>query len=194
MLKTFSRIKEKQQATLFDPLVRPHIEHLYRLAYHFTGSQHTAEDLVQELLTKLFIKTSELMEIEKLRPWLTAALTNLFIDSRRQLLRSAISYTDDIQTLEETTFDHRHCPDHILEKEQEINQLQEIFNQLNEEHRLILTLHDIEGYSLPELENMLDIPLGTLKSRLFRARNRLQIILENPENEEPFSVANRVNQ
>lgn len=194
MFSTFSKLKQDQKARAFDSLVRPHIEHLYRMAYYLTGTQHAAEDLVQELLTKLFSKTNKLEQIEKLRPWLSTALTNLFIDSKRRVNRSPVSYTDSTEAIEEENFDPHDCPELILQQEQEIDLLQNAFNQLIDEHRALLVLHDIEGYSLPELAESLSTPLGTLKSRLFRARNRLQLILENMKNEEPFDIANRVNE
>ena len=194
MFRPLTKLKQNHQAKCFDKMVRPHIEHLYRVAFYLCGSQHAAEDLVQELLTKLFSKTKELENIEKLRPWLTTALTNLFIDTQRRSTRSPVSYTDNSETLEEIDYDSRDCPELILQQQQQINQLQDAFDQLIDEHRIVLVLHDVEGYSLPELAESLSLPVGTLKSRLFRARNRLQLILENINNEEPFDIANRVNE
>jgi RNA polymerase sigma-70 factor (ECF subfamily) len=69
--------------------------------------------------------------------------------------------------------------------------LQQELDTLSAEHRLVLMLHDVEGYTLNELGAMLDIPLGTLKSRLHRARRHLRAGLEAKR--EPFGAARRVN-
>src|SRR5882762_11464065 len=74
----------------FDDLLRPQVEYLYRLAWRFTGSVADAEDLVQDVLLKLFPKTEELLEIERLRPWLARVLYNQYVDSVRQRARSPI--------------------------------------------------------------------------------------------------------
>jgi RNA polymerase sigma-70 factor (ECF subfamily) len=60
---------------------------------------------------------------------------------------------------------------------------------MSDEHRNLLIFHDIEGYTLPELAQILDLPLGTLKSRLHRARGKLRGMLRK----EPFSALKRVN-
>jgi RNA polymerase sigma-70 factor (ECF subfamily) len=58
-----------------------------------------------------------------------------------------------------------------------IDQVQRALLQLNEDHRVLVVLHDVEGFKLTELQEMLDIPIGTLKSRLHRAREQLKKIL-----------------
>src|SRR5947207_13761729 len=74
----------------FEGLLRPQVEYLYRLAWRFTGSVADAEDLVQDVLIKLFPRTRELLEIEKLRPWLARVLYNQYVDSVRKRARSPI--------------------------------------------------------------------------------------------------------
>ena len=67
----------------FEDLLRPQVEYLYRLAWRFTGSVADAEDLIQDVLIKLFPRTQELLEIERLRPWLARVLYNQYVDSVR---------------------------------------------------------------------------------------------------------------
>src|SRR3989442_7239962 len=74
----------------FEDLLRPQVEYLYRLAWRFTGSVADAEDLVQDVLVKLFPRTQELLGIERLRPWLARVLYNQYVDSVRQRSRSPI--------------------------------------------------------------------------------------------------------
>jgi len=161
----------------FDGLVRPHINYLYRLAYRFCGNQEDAEDLVQDLLIKLYPRREELETIEKLRPWLTTSLYRMFVDGIRKKARSPLELIDDETVFYDTRVNEDTQPDEELDEDQRIDQIQSAFNRLSEEHRVLLTLHDIEGYRLVELESMLGIPVGTLKSRIHRARARMRDIL-----------------
>jgi RNA polymerase sigma factor (sigma-70 family) len=161
----------------FEGLVRPHIQYLYRLAYRFCGNQEDAEDLVQDLLVKLYPRQSELEQVEKLRPWLVTTLYRMFVDGTRKKARSPLELIDDETAFYSSTDDEGHTPDELLAEDQRIDKIQEAFNRLSEEHRVILTLHDIEGYRLVELESMLGVPVGTLKSRIHRARSRMRDLL-----------------
>ena len=166
----------KQRETLpsFDSLVSPYLDHLYRLAYRFCGNQHDAEDLVQDLLVKLYPRHAEVAKVEKLRPWLATTLYRMFIDGTRRKARSRLELIDDETSFYDSVATADERPDQSLAREQLGTQMQAAFEQLSDEHRVLITLHDIEGYRLVELEEMLDVPLGTLKSRMHRARARMR--------------------
>lgn len=173
--------KQADPLPSFDSLLRPYLDHLYRLAYRFCGNRSDAEDLVQDLLVKLYPRHAEVAQVEKLRPWLVTTLYRMFIDGTRRKARSRLELIDD----ETSFYDSVACggdrPDQSLAREQRIDQMHAAFERLSDDHRTLLTLHDIEGYSLIELEGMLDVPLGTLKSRIHRARARMRDWLENAE-------------
>jgi len=173
----------------FEDLVGPHIDHLYRLAYRFTGNREDAEDLVQDLLVKLYGRNKELHDIEKLSPWLARVLYRLFIDKTRQAGRSVLSAVDD-----DAALDDQRVADAATESAVEgvftREKIQQAISCLNEDQRALLALHDIEGYTLIELVDVLDAPLGTLKSRLNRTRAKLRQELADME---PFESARRVN-
>jgi len=163
----------------FEELVHPHINYLYRLAFRFCGNQEDAEDLVQDLLIKLYSKRAELEKIEKLRPWMTTTLYRLFVDGFRTKTRSPLVLIDDEISFYETMATEEPSQDATMAEDQRIEQILAAFNRLSEDHRVLMTLHDIEGYQLVELEPMLGIPVGTLKSRIHRARARMRELLEN---------------
>src|ERR1700736_2298074 len=83
----------RQDPDLFMRLVTPHLQALHRLAFRFTTQTSSAEDLVQELLTRLYARAERLDKIENLRPWLARALYNLFIDERRRWVRDPLRNT-----------------------------------------------------------------------------------------------------
>lgn len=168
--------KAKKQA--FDTLLLSHMDQLYRLAYRFCGNRDDAEDLVQDVLIKLYPRGEELLKIEQLGPWLARTLYNHFVDNVRRYQRNPVQLVDsnDASSLDRGGLED--SPDHVFAREQQLERLQILVNQLNPEQRSLLALHDMEGYTLPELVKMLDTPLGTLKSRLFRARNRLKELVK----------------
>lgn len=164
----------------FDALVRPHINYLYRVAYRFCGNKDDAEDLVQDLMVKLYPRRAEMAGVEKLRPWLTTTLYRMFIDGTRRKARSPIELVEDEHSFYETMEgDGVERPDESLGREQQMERLQAAFERLNDDHRTLITLHDIEGYKLTELEAMLEVPVGTLKSRIHRARARMRELLSD---------------
>ena len=174
----------------FEILIKPHINRLYKLAYRLTEQYSDAEDLVQDVVLKLYPRLTELTSVEKLSPWLSRVLYRQFIDQQRALQRSPLDYTDDEQILYADTVTNTLGPLELLESELTQDKLQEALEQLNPQQRLVLLLHDLEGYTLEEIHYMQDTAVGTLKSRLHRSRNKLQEILSIME---PFTDAERVN-
>src|SRR2546427_11926419 len=83
--------RARPDALNFEDLLRPQVEYLYRLAWRFTGSVADAEDLVQDVLLKLYPRTRQLVDIERLRPWLARVLYREDVDLVRQRARSPIA-------------------------------------------------------------------------------------------------------
>jgi len=178
-----SRTKPKER---FEILVRPHIGGLYRLAFLLCQSQNDAEELVQQLLTKLFPKTASLENIESLKPWLSRALYNLYIDNYRSGKRHMDLFDDNADVDEELA--RSRSPAEYVENQIERTNIYDALDSLNNDQRMVVLLHDVEGYTLQEIECILQAPLGTLKSRLNRARNQLKNLLAM----EPYSDTERV--
>ncbi|HMH19774.1 MAG TPA: RNA polymerase sigma factor [Burkholderiales bacterium] len=176
----------------FEDLLRPQVEYLYRLAWRFTGSVADAEDLVQDVLIKLFPRTGELLEIEQLRPWLARVLYHQYVDSVRQRARSPVVELVTDAEGDDNPLDAlpsmKDGPEEHAERSGSRERILRALDRLNPEQRAVVTMHDVEGYSLEELEKLLETPLGTLKSRLHRARQRLRALLPM----EPFSGSERV--
>jgi RNA polymerase sigma-70 factor (ECF subfamily) len=170
----------------FEELMREHMEQLYRLAYRFCGNRNDAEDLVQELLVKLYPKTEQLLGIEQLRPWLARSLYNLYVDWVRRRVRSPIQGGEE-EMAAAMADGSQVSPgaDGHVEREQLNLRIQEAMTQLNPDQRTLVSFHDMEGYTLPELEVILETPIGTLKSRLHRARAKLRELLEMEPLDEP---------
>ena len=159
----------------FSELVRPHLAGLYRLACRFTGRPHEAEDLLQELLTRLYARAERLERIESLRPWLARALYNLYVDERRHRARSTHGHINPSNPGEAEPTDFA-APDLNFSTEMERlrQHLAELVEKLPQEQREVVILHDVEGYELHESAEILGVAVGTVKSRLHRGRERLR--------------------
>jgi RNA polymerase sigma-70 factor (ECF subfamily) len=180
-MSPFSK-RATRDAEAFEAVIRPHLGPLYRLAYRLSGRREDAEDLVQDLLTKLYARRDEFAKVEHPRSWLMRVLYRMFIDQRRQRMRSPLHLVPDTPSgdpeshLERLSTDDG--PAMATERDDRQRILLDAVARLSEDHRRVLALHDIEGYTLEEMQEIIDCPIGTLKSRLHRARARLRELLE----------------
>jgi RNA polymerase sigma-70 factor (ECF subfamily) len=182
-------------AAEFERLLRPHVAALYRSAYRWTGAVDRAEDLVQQLLVRLFPRLAELRALEQVRPWALRVMYRIFVDELRRTRSSPVQFGLETEadgdapgSEDEAWVDAGPGPAELVENQITQDRLLRAWEQLGEEHRAVLSMHDIEDYTLPELAQIMDIPLGTLKSRLHRARARLRQLLT----EERITAADRV--
>ncbi len=168
-----------EQSLAFERLVRPHFDRLYRLAWRLTGAKAEAEDLFQELLVKAYGKLDDLVDIEEPGSWLCRVMYNLFIDERRRFARQRLHTVDEGHLAGDGLEGLPSAESPVLDNErlERINELDKALARLSDEHRVVVLLHDTEGYKLSEIEELTGIPIGTVKSRLHRARARLREIL-----------------
>jgi RNA polymerase sigma-70 factor (ECF subfamily) len=160
----------------FAALVQPHYDVLYRVAYRFTRSVHDAEDLAQEVCVRAFPRLEELERLDQPRGWLLRVLYRLFVDSTRRYERKHVGPIDDVD--EDSLVCERPGPADEAERALEGRRLRRAWQHLDQEQQALLTLHDVEGYSLAELRELTGLKDGTLKSRLHRARVRLGKLLQ----------------
>ena len=169
-----SSIEHNQRAS-FDNLLRPHLERLYRLSFRLAGAKPEAEDLFQDVLLKAFTRLDDLLRVQEPGPWLCRVMYNHFIDNRRRFARARLVSVAGHQlpggSVESLPGDLDPVRD--AERRDNIMQLERALATLSDEHRLVVLLHDTEGYKLHEIHD----PLGTIKSRLHRARARLREFL-----------------
>lgn len=164
---------------LFERLLRPHMKRLYGIAWRLAGNKADAEDLFQDLLVKAYNKLDTLAGIEEPLPWLSRVMYNLFVDRHRSLTRQRLRVAtegelpgggiDQMPGIED--------PERDQQRFEQLRQLDAALARLSDEHRLVVLLHDTDGYKLSEIQELTGIPTGTIKSRLHRARARLREIL-----------------
>jgi RNA polymerase sigma-70 factor (ECF subfamily) len=161
----------------FERLVRPHYDMLYRVAYRFTGSQPDAEDLVQELCVRAYRNIESIADLDNPRTWLLCVLRRLFIDQTRRYDRTNVS---SLESAPDSSLEHdAPGPPELADSALTVRRLGELWNRLGKEQRSLLALHDIEGYSLTELSDITGLKIGTIKSRLHRARVKLGRLMQS---------------
>lgn len=178
--------REKQ----FEEAVQPHLTALYRFAYRLTGRREDAEDLVQEVLTRLYPKADEVLAVERRGPWLKQVLYRQFIDGTRRRAWHAERVASDVVSEEHAQdfFDSllrsHDDPESAMGGSRLKEAVATALNQLMPDERTLILLHDVDGWRQEDIAQVLDTAVGTIKSRLHRCRRKLRA--ELGEELEPF--------
>lgn len=147
----------------------PFKDRLYRLALGIVGDAYDAEDIIQELLIKIWNRIDQYHEIENKEAWCMTVTRNLAIDK----IRSRKTSVHDIADYSFLS-DSDATPDKKLEDDDRMNSILALVNDLPEKQRLIVYLRDVEGYSYKEIAEITDNTLDFIKVSLHRARKTLK--------------------
>ena len=138
---------------------------LYRLAFSWCHQASVSDDLVQEALTKALAKLHQLRDPEALNAWLCGILSNCWRDYLRK--------TRHIESIDDLVLVEHQTPEHLEEKRYLADKVRRAVAELPQGQRMVVTLVDLQGASYREVAEILSIPVGTVMSRLCRARNTL---------------------
>lgn len=145
-------------------------DRLYRLAWSWCHDQYLADDLVQETMARALDKLDNLREESRLGVWLTRIMANLYRDQFRK--------TREETGLEIEPVEEEETPERTTDRSQLIQRTRDAIGALNDDQRQIVTLVDLSGFSYADTAMILDVPVGTVMSRLSRARGKLREQLE----------------
>jgi RNA polymerase sigma-70 factor (ECF subfamily) len=169
----------------FTEQAMPLIDQLYAAALRMTRNPADAEDLVQETYLKAFAAFGSFTQGTNLRAWLYRILTNTFINSYRSKQRrpqeSDLGEVEDLYLYRrlgglEASQRGRSAEDELMDVVTDA-EVKAALDELPEQFRVAVLLADVEGFSYKEIAEMLDIPIGTVMSRLHRGRKGLQRLL-----------------
>ena len=153
----------------FKKIVMPTQNKLYRFALRLLGSTQEAEDVVQEVMLKVWDKRSELPSYQNVEAWCMKITKNLSLDKlkskHRKMQFTAVEV--DIPTGEGN-------PQKTAEINDTMQQLKKIMAQLPSQQQMVMQLRDVEGYSYKEISSMLDLSMDQVKVNLFRARDKVR--------------------
>ncbi|XKE44402.1 RNA polymerase sigma factor [Halomonas organivorans] len=160
-------------------LVQPHIPHLLSIATQRTGSVAIAEDLVQESCLLAWEKLGSLKTAEASRPWLVRILLRQIADQRRSWARrqELLPITDIEEGHWQAIASEGPGPFELVVEAQSDARVTSLLRRLPDEFAIVVELHDLMGYRYREIAETLDIPLGTVTSRLARGRRLLAGLL-----------------
>jgi RNA polymerase sigma factor RpoE len=172
----------KGDLAAYDDLVRRYQERIYATIYHMTSNHEDANDLAQEAFIKAFQALKSFKGGSSFYTWVYRIAVNKTINFLKQRKNKAHMSLDDLD------FNAEHDPDLVAlisektpRREVNLAELQEKLNgamqKLSEPHRLVVTLHDVQGLSHEEIAKIMDCNIGTVRSRLFYARQQLQAYL-----------------
>jgi len=179
-------VKQAQQGDLsaYDELVQRYQERIYATIYHMTANHEDASDLAQEAFIKAFRALKSFKGDSSFFTWVYRIAVNKTINFLKQRKKRAQMSLNDLD------FNAEHDPDLVAlisdktpRRELNLTELQarlnEALQKLSETHRLVVTLHDIQGLSHEEISKIMDCNTGTVRSRLFYARQQLQAYLSD---------------
>jgi len=142
---------------------------LYRVAYAWCHNAALADDLVQETLTKALRKSAQLRDPKARDAWLFTILANCYRDHFRK--------TREMDDIDEIEISHETTPESESSRAEIVSMVRAAIARLPQGQRQVVTLVDLEGFSYVEVAQILDVPIGTIMSRLCRARNAMKDIL-----------------
>lgn len=160
-------------AGAFDQLVRRHAPRLLRMTYALVGNREDAEDLMQEALARAYFKLDTFAGRSAFFTWLYRIVLNLSISRRR---RRRLESTHRVGRLEEapSPIDNSAAADDTVETQEQLQQMRNAIAKLDVQRRTVLVLRDVEGLDYAQIAELLNLPKGTVRSRLHRARADLR--------------------
>jgi len=171
--KTQIRLRAQFEATAFE-----HMEALYRTALRMTRDPKNAEDLVQEAYLRAFKNYHQFEQGSNFKAWIFTILTNIFINNYRKKARRPgevdFGAVEDVYAAGEKEPQHLRLQDLDRIQERLSDEVKSAVDRLPEEYRLVFLLAVLEELSYKEIAEIAGIPIGTVMSRLFRARQQLQ--------------------
>lgn len=157
-------------APTWSELVRDHSDRVYRLAYRLTGNRHDAEDLTQDVFIRVF-KSIHNYQPGTLEGWLHRITTNLFLDNARRKQRIRM---DALSAAPEHLWGASASPQQLHDDGELDADIVAALDALTPEQRVAVVLCDIEGLTYEEIAAVLDVKLGTVRSRIARGRAQLR--------------------
>jgi len=165
----------------FEALVRANQRRVYSLCLRMAGNAEDAEDLAQESFIRAYQNLESFKGESGFGPWLYRLASNICIDHLRREKRrdkSSLTYLDESGTAQEMELpDERFTPEVLFERRQAGEQVRRGLDTLTPEHRNILILRELNGLCYDEISSTLGLSVGTVKSRISRARLALSKIL-----------------
>ena len=171
--------RTQRQEAIFEQELLPHADALYNFAFHLTYNDADADDLVQETFMKAYRSIDSYHQGTNAKAWLFKILKNAFINEyrRKSRLPDTVNYEDYLRVEDS---DDDGISGALVDIREDVfagmmgDEVSGALNTLPPDFRTVILLCDLEGFSYEEIAKIVDIPIGTVRSRLHRARNMLK--------------------
>jgi RNA polymerase sigma-70 factor (ECF subfamily) len=167
----------KGRSAAFGQLVQKYQDRLYNTMVHVVNNAEDARDVVQDAFVQAFLKLETFQQNSAFYTWLYRIAFNIAA-SRGRRKRPVLSVDQTRESTGEEPADARGGPSQRMEQEERRQKVQQAIATLSEEHRAIVVLREIDGCCYETIAEMLDLPIGTVRSRLHRARLQLRDVLQ----------------
>jgi RNA polymerase sigma factor (sigma-70 family) len=183
LLKSMSEVQrrkysQEEKNTIFDGEFMPHIDSMYNFAFRLTFDEDDAKDLVQDTYLKAYRFINSFEQGTNAKAWLFRILKNSFINEYRKKSKqpTKVDYQEVETYYNSDDVDYQSTTDLRAESVKDMlgDEISNALNSLAVDFRTVIILSDLEGFTYEEMAKILDIPIGTVRSRLHRARNLLK--------------------
>lgn len=175
--KLLVKRSQKGDTRAFEQLVVMYRDRIYALSYQLTGNHTDAEDLAQNVFIKAYKALPKFRNEADFGTWLHRIAVNLSINERRKK-KPDVSLDSPVQTqdgeMPRIVASNTESPEEAYEHKEFREMVREALWELSSEHRTVLVLREMQGYAYDEIADMLECSLGTVKSRINRARRTLK--------------------
>jgi RNA polymerase sigma-70 factor (ECF subfamily) len=171
---------QRGELAAFEPLVEKYRERVWRLAYNYLRDREEAQDVAQEAFIRAWQALPSFRGQSAFYTWLFRIVVNVAADRARQRAARGRAFgTEPVpeEDWDRAMLDQGATPDDAAARAEERERLERALETLPERHRTIIMLSDLQGLSYREIAEVLDIPMGTVMSRLHNARKRLRDVL-----------------
>ncbi len=169
---------EKEKGDVFNNEFLPHIRSMYNFGYRLTLDRDDANDLVQDTYLKAYRFIESFQKGTNAKAWLFRILKNSFINDYRKKSKepNKVDYQEVETYYNSEEVDRQITPDLRVESLNNMigDEISNALNSLDVDFKTVIILCDLEGFKYEEMAKILDIPIGTVRSRLHRARNLLK--------------------
>ncbi len=169
---------EKEKQEIFDQEFLPHINSMYNFGYRLTLDRDDAKDLVQDTYFKAYRFIESFQKGTNAKAWLFRILKNSFINDYRKKVKepNKVDYQEVESYYNSEDVDRQITPDLRVDALKDMigDEISNALNALDVDFRTVIILCDLEGFKYEEMAKILDIPIGTVRSRLHRARQLLK--------------------
>ncbi|MCR4437043.1 MAG: sigma-70 family RNA polymerase sigma factor [Clostridiales bacterium] len=167
----------------YESLIEGYQKKVFNLALRMVGNREDASELAQEVFIRVYKSLKGFKEQSQFSTWIYKITTNVCLDELRKRKNRNITSLDEEIKLEDSEIkrqieDDKPTPEMIVEKNELKKVVSDAIKLLSDEHRTVIVMRDIQGFSYEEIARIINCPEGTVKSRLNRARLALKEILK----------------